>query len=338
VLIALICSAANAAVVENLYEAEVPVRDHGAQALAEASLLALQQVFIKVSGSVSVLENPLILAELEQARSYVQQYSYTRDQDVDGDLSAKFEFDGSVISRMVVKSGAPLWTANRPTVLVWMAVQNADGRRLVGTDAAPDVLQAVQSSFSARGVPQRAPLLDIEDTQAVRVDDVWRLREAPLLSASNRYGIRDVLAGRVTELSTGEWLGDWAYLAGSHRIDRTVSADSMESFLASGAALVAEEMAEKYAVAASHNETTGVLMSVQGVDSYTDYAQIVKWLESLELIQHANVEKIEGSEVVIRLAAQAQAARLRKIIELNRKLAPLSNASNGLELSYQWKN
>lgn len=326
------------ALVDNLYEAEVPVADHGAQALEKSSLLALQQVFIKVSGSVDVLENPVILTELEKARSYVQQYSYTRDQDTDGDLSAKFEFDGSVISRLVVNSGAPLWTANRPTVLVWIVVQSATGRQFVGSDSFPDVLQSVQKSFSTRGVPLRAPLLDLEDTAALGVDDVWRLRGPPLTSASHRYGVQDILAGRVTVLSTGEWLGDWAYISGNSRVDRTVSAASVDAFANSGASLVAEEMADKYSLAASQTDLAGVLMSVRGVDSYADYSKIVSWLESLELIQHANIEKIEGGQILLRLTAQAEASRLRKIIELNRRLVPVSSASNTFQLSYQWKN
>ncbi|MFT4822886.1 MAG: hypothetical protein ACJAUG_003085 [Halioglobus sp.] len=327
-----------AALVDDLYEAEVPVADHGPQALEKSSLLALQQVFIKVSGSVEVLENPVILTELEKARSYVQQYSYTRDQDTDGDLSAKFEFDGSVISRLVVDSGAPLWTANRPTVLVWIVVQSATGRQFVGSDSFPGVLQAIQKSFSTRGVPLRAPLLDLEDTTALEVDDVWRLRASPLLSASRRYGVQNILAGRVTELSTGEWLGDWAYISGNGRVDRTVSAVSVNDFTNSGASLVAEEMSEKYSLAASKTDLAGVLMLVRGVNSYADYSKIVSWLESLELIQHANIEEIEGDQILLRITAQAEASRLRKIIELNRRLAPISNASNTFQLSYQWKN
>ncbi len=338
VLVTLVCVPARAAVVDNLYEAEVPVADHGPEALEEASLLALQQVFIKVSGSVAVLENPVILIELEKSRSYVQQYSYTRDEDVDGDLSAKFEFDGAVISRLVVNSGAPLWTANRPAVLVWMVIQSAAGRQFVGVDSDPGALEALQKSFSTRGVPLRAPLLDLEDTAALKVDDVWRLRASPLVSASQRYGVQDILAGRITELSTGEWLGDWAYISGNNRVDRAVSADSINTFMNSGASLVAKQMSEKYSVVASQTDLGGVLMSVRGVDSYADYSKIVNWLESLELIQHANVEEIQGSEILLRLTAQAEASRLRKIIELNSRLSPISSASNSFELSYQWKN
>ena len=106
----------------------------------------------------------------------------------------------------------------------------------------------------------------------------------------------------------------------------------------SGASLVAEQMAEKYSMAASQTDLGGVLMSVRGVDSYADYSKIVNWLESLELIQHANVEEVQGTEILLRLTARAEASRLRKIIELNRRLSPISSASNSFQLSYEWIN
>ena len=284
-----------AALVKNLYEAEVPVADHSQQALAVASRAALSEVLVKVSGSVEILQNPAIVTELGRARSHVQQYSYTRDEDAEGDLAARFEFDGSVVLRMVTESGAPLWTANRPAVLVWMVEQDADGRQFVNWDSAPEMLTAVQRGFAQRGVPVRFPLFDLQDSASLTVDDAWRLQASPILSASQRYGVQDILAGRLTELSTGQWLGDWTYLSVNPRVDRSVSADSVEIFLGTGVALVAEEMAGRYAVAASGGDTGGIVMSVVGVNDYSDYANIVTWLESLELIRHANVETIRGS-------------------------------------------
>jgi hypothetical protein len=79
-------------------------------------------------------------------------------------------------------------------------------------------------------------------------------------------------------------------------------------------------------------------MSVVGVNDYSDYANIVTWLESLELIDHANVETIRGNEILLRLTAQADAGQLRAIIELNKQLVPLSSVSGLDQLSYQWRN
>ena len=336
-ILVVLSSPGYAELVRDLYEAEVPVADHGKQALAVASRDALSEVFVKVSGSTDVLQNPAIVSELSRARGYVQQYSYTRDEDAEGDLSAKFEFDGSVVSRLVTGSGAPLWTANRPPVLVWIVAQEAGRRQFLTRDLAPEILTSIQQEFARRGVPVRFPLYDLQDAASLSVDQAWRLQAPPLYTASERYGVQDILAGRLTGLSTGEWVGGWAYLSSANRIDRSVTAESVEVFMVQGVALVAEEMAERYAVATSGSDVGGITMSVIGVDSYNDYGKIVTWLESLELIQHANVETIRGSEIQLRLIAQADARQLKTTIELNKRLVPVSSGMGIDQLSYQWQ-
>jgi len=327
-----------AAVVDDLYQTEVSVEDHSQRALTIASRQALSEVLVKVCGSTEVLGNPAIASELSRARNYVQQYSYTRDQDAQGDITALFEFDKSLVSRLVTESGAPLWTATRPEVLVWMVAQEGGSKSFVNWDLNPEVLEAVQQDFSRRGVPVQLPLFDLQDTAALGVEDVWRLQASPLYAASHRYGVQHVLAGRFSKLSSGQWVGDWTYLSDITRVDRSVSLGPLDMFLGEGVALVAEEMAGRYAVAASGADHSGIVMSVAGVDSYQDYGEIVAWLEGLELIEHANVELIRGDEIQLRLIAQAEAAQLRPIIELNKRLLPLSSVVGDDQLIYQWQN
>jgi hypothetical protein len=329
---------AQAVMVSGLNEAEVSVADHSAGALAAGAREALSQVLVKLSGSTEVLRNPVIIGELGRARSYVQQYSYTRDEDARGDLAAKFEFDNSVMTRLLIESGAPLWTANRPPVLVWLVARDASGTQIVNRDVSPEVMTSVQDAFSRRGVPMRFPLFDIEDAAALSVEDAWRLQAGPILAASKRYGVENVLVGRLTGLSGGQWVGDWSYIASGNRIDRSVSADSVSDFIAEGVAFVAEDMSGRYAVAATGAVSGGVEMLVSGVSDYEDYAAIIRWLEGLELIDHANVESIVGSDIIIRLTARADSQQLKSIIELNRKLVPAAGAVSVEQLSYQWLN
>jgi hypothetical protein len=80
-----------------------------------------------------------------------------------------------------------------------------------------------------------------------------------------------------------------------------------------------------------------VKLSVVGVFSYADYAGSVAWLEGLELIEHANIERIQGDRVELRLHAQADARQLAAIIELNERLVPLPSTDPNDQLSYQWQ-
>jgi len=337
VLLLSVALAPRAEVVDNLYSAEVPVADQTSQSLASASRDALADVLVKVSGSEEVLANPLIRSELGGARKQVQQYAYSRG-DEEGELYARFEFAGSYVNGLVARAGEPLWTANRPRVLLWLVLEDSTGRQFVSRDSTPELAEQISKEFSRRGVPLQFPLYDLADSAALSTEEAWRLYGPALQSASQRYNVQNVLAGRLASLSTGNWVGDWSYHYGRDRSDRSFTAPSSQVFARDGASLVAEAMAGRYAVAPSLEQGSGVTLSVTGVQRYADYAHIVSWLEKLELVEHANVEEIRGDEIVLRLHANAEATQLAAIIELDPRFQPVPAAVSSTQLSYQWQN
>ncbi len=336
-LLWLLSTFGHAEVVKDLYAAEVAVADHSQNALASAAGEALSAVLVKVSGSVAVLENPTLRSAIGNSRRYVQQYAYIQQNDGSGDLSARFEFDDSVISRLVAEAGVPLWTANRPSVLVWVVIQGPDGRQFLNWETAPEMMSNLKREFDRRGVPTQFPLYDLNDTAVIDTDELWRLTAPELQQASLRYGVQDIIAGRLVTLSNGNSVGDWSYLFERSRIDRSIGAGSPQAFLQAGADLVAGEMSARYAVAPSARVTGGVTVLVTGVSNYRDYASIVAWLEGLELVDFANVELIRGDEIRMNLVAQADAQRLAAIIELNERLVPVTSIDSTTSLSYQWR-
>ncbi len=327
----------HAAVVKDLYSAEVVVADKSQAALNAGSAEALSEVFVKVSGSTDVLQNPILLSALGNARSLVQQYAYARQESESEVLLARFEFDDSVISNLVARAGVPLWTANRPAVLVWMVLEGPEGKQFLNRESSPQMMSRVTEEFARRGVPAQFPLYDLNDSAAISVDELWRLNAASLTGASQRYGVQDILAGRLATLSNGSWVGDWSYFSGNSRIDRSIRVGNPEAFLQAGVSLVAQEMSARYAVAPSRSVSQGVKVLVSGVSSYSDYASIVAWLEGLELIEYANVESIRGNTIQLNLVAQADATQLAAIIELNEHLLPVRSPDSVVQLSYQWQ-
>ena len=326
-----------AAVVADLYSAEVAVADNSEAALTTGARAALSEVLVKVSGSTDVLQNPVLRSALSNARNLVQQYAYTRQQGSSGELGARFEFDDSLILEMLSKAGAPLWTANRPSVLVWMVIEGPTGRQFLNRESSPEMQSRVTEGFTRRGVPAQFPLYDLNDTAVISADEAWQLNAASLSGASQRYGVHHILAGRLAVLSNGSWVGDWSYLADNSRMDRSIRVGDPEAFLQAGVSLVAEAMSAKYAVAPSTSASGGVKVLVSGVSNYSDYAGIVVWLEGLELIEFANVEQIRGDTIQLNLVAQADAGQLAAIIELNERLLPVRSNDSDIQLSYQWQ-
>ena len=328
-----------AELVQGLYSATVAVSDHSEKALAGASREALSQVLVKASGSVEALENTTIRSRLGKSRSYVQQYSYAEDSQGTAALLARFEFDSVVVTRLLTEAGLPLWTANRSAVLVWAVVEGPEGRQFLSWENTPSLAEDLHAAFALRGVPVQLPLYDLADSAALSAQEAWHLSGPVVQAASVRYNAENILVGRAAALTTtGRWMGDWAYLSAQGRIDRSITASDTAEFLRAGVAIAAEEMAARYAVAPSSAQVAGVTMSVRGVETYGDYAGVISWLEGLELIDQANIERISGSEIQLRLTAQADASQLAAIIELNRRLTPVASniGTASAQLRYQW--
>ena len=327
-LLLLATAATRAEIVRDLYSAEVPVASQSSAARDRAARVALAEVLVKVSGSAEVLQNQSISVALKGAGKHVQQYAYNRDPGPEGEQTARFEFDGSYVTRLITEAQAPLWTANRPQVLVWLVFEDANGRQFVNRDSTPELAAQLMREFSRRGVPVQLPLFDLVDATAISPDQVWRLDSTVLQAASGRYNVRNVLGGRLATLSNGSVAGDWVYLYGEDRQDRSGTLDTPQLFFENGVALVAEEMASRYAVAPSATTAEGGLsMSVAGVNNYADYAAIVAWLESLELVEYANVTRIVDDKIELRVLAQADAGQLAAIIELNERFVPMPMAA-----------
>ena len=327
-----------AEIVRDLYAAQVPVTDQGANALSAGARTALAQVLVKVSGSDEVLRNPDIAAAMRNARKHVQQYVYVRDDQDRKLLEAKFEFDDNWVIDLLVQAGEPLWTANRPLVLVWLVVEDGSGRYFVNQESAPELADELLKAFSRRGVPVQLPLFDLADSTALSTEEAWRLYGPALQAASTRYEVDNFIGGRMVSVSTGNATGDWSYFSRGDRVDRSVTAADAGEFVAGGATLVAENMAARFAVEPTQVAAGGVILSVQGVNRYADYANIVAWLEGLELIEHANIERIVGDRIELRLEASAGAMQLASIIELNQRLTPVAPHEAHIQLSYLWKN
>ncbi|HEY7776126.1 MAG TPA: DUF2066 domain-containing protein, partial [Kineobactrum sp.] len=240
------------------------------------------------------------------------------------------------VHQLLADAGAPMWTATRPVVLVWLVKEDVTGRHFVNFETDPDLVTELTSAFHRRGVPMRLPLFDLEDRALLDPDQGWSLGAGLLRAASSRYGATEILAGRVATLSSGELVGDWLQLSGNSRVQRGVARASREEFAQRGAALVAESMASRYALPVQPGAS--LTMTVSGVKDYADYASIIAWLESLELVEQANVSSVRADVVSLQLTAKAVAGQLAPVIELNSRLVPAKSGRDASEpLSYQWQ-
>lgn len=329
-----------AVIVENLYRAEVEAEDHGSRQLWKAAREGLAQVLVKVSGSRAVLRDERVGAALAGNRNYLQQYQYRRRSG--GELNLLIQYDAELVKGLLAEARQPLWTANRPPLLVWLVVDDASGRRFATSASHPDLLALLRRDLRRRGVPAIFPLHDLEDTVSMNVHDLWQLDEPAIYRASHRYGVADILAGRMSALAGGRWMGEWMLLQNGNRPTDGYYGIELETASLAGVNFAADRMGERYAVAAGAVRDENVFIRVDELPAYSDYRAAVDFLERIELVDAAWPAYVEGNSMIFSLRAQAEAEQLHGIIALGGRLvrletpAPLRGSELPVALVYRW--
>ena len=334
--------AASAEQLNGLYEVVVPVESQSSSDLRKATASGLKIVFVRVSGRTDAAVYEEVQLALGTAQIYLKQYSYKRERNTeDGSeqLKLMLEFEQEQVDKQLRVAGLPLWSGNRPSILVWLVVDDSGGRRIVGEETSPDGVAAIQYHAERRGLPIDLPLLDLEDNIAISADELWSLNSGQAQQASSRYQSDTLLIGKASQLSSGLWLGAWRFSFEGQSVEFEIEARDIESFVGLAIDRVAELLARQYAIAPVSIAQDGILMRLGGIHNFTDYTAAVNYLEGLAAIRHANVVSIEGEEIILRLVAEGQLEQLELAIARDKLLLPAEVdllAVDAVLLNYLW--
>ena len=314
----LLAGPAEGARVPGLYQAEVEYegdREAGFRA-------ALAVVLVRVTGRRDAAERAALRPLFADAASFAQQFR----QPAPGRLWAAF--DGAALERELGRLGQPVWGAERPSTLLWIAIDAAGGRRFVVAASAEheeeiEVHDAVAAATARRGIPVVFPLMDAEDRAQASFAEVWGGFEEAIRAASERYGVDAILVGRLAAEDQGH--GRWSLYTAEG--EERWSGELVESI-----DRLADLLAARFAVVAS-GETRIVRLGVSGVASIEDYGRLSRFLGGLTAVESLGVERVEGDRITFRVAMRGEAATLDEAVRLGGLLLPDSGRSG--ELSYR---
>ncbi len=340
--------------VDGLYDIAVPVASQSSQELRRATREGLSTVFVRVSGDAGLAQQSAIKAALKKATQYTRQFRYeTRpglvwqadktedkpDQPTE-QLYAVIEFEPKLVDATLRAAGLPLWSSNRPTVLLWLVVAEGNKRRFANAETDADIIQAITINAQRRGLAIKLPTLDLEDMVAVSTSQLWQLNHPKANAAAERYQADTVLFGRVSLLTNGEWLGSWQYNYAEQRQSFDAEAMAANDYIAVAIDQVAQLLAQQYAIAPVNIADNGVLLRLSGIDDFINYARAINYLESVAAVRHANVLSVEGDEIIVRLVADGLLTQLEQSFALDKKIQPqISGSYQGdydIVLDYFW--
>ena len=134
-LTVLVSGPATAARVSDLYTASGVLPADSASPLTDAFNEALGRVLVKVTGRRDASAPDYLVTLFPDPAQVVQQYR-REDQET---IWARFDRDA--IKRVLDGAGQPVWGADRPVVLIWLALDAGRGRRsILSAESAADGL------------------------------------------------------------------------------------------------------------------------------------------------------------------------------------------------------
>jgi hypothetical protein len=325
-----VASAVNGSV-ENLYIETVPVADQQIIARNEAASIGMVPVLIRVSGSKSVLSNSNIKGAIKNASRYLSKFSYqaTPPQQKDAEevreqlpYSLELQFRKPAILDLLRASNEPIWAENRPVTLMWLVIDDTDGRRLPTDDDETQLKQIVEANAANRGLPIIWPLYDLQEQATVNVNALWSADAKAIEAASERYDASGTLLGRLLATSDGKWRVAWEYNFNGESTYSDSECEILDDCISDPIDAVAELLSSRYALVSS-DQGNVAKVKVVGVSSFEDYSTVLFYFKELIAVSDVALNSIEGDIFEFTLNLTANRDKLAELISLNKRLVPV---------------
>lgn len=318
----------SAVTVPGLYSVEVPVESSQPENLAKGYSEGLGRVFVRVSGTRDVLNQEGVQALLDDAESLLLSFQYLRSEENGNRLQMAFGAVG--VNKALASVGAPVWGANRPLTLAWIAVESDGYRTLLhqqdNAEALSPWLDAFTLAAEERGLPVALPPKKFAGQREL-MSDIWGQFTSNVRAVSEELNHDLISLVRVSR-SGDEWRAGWVFdgmaLEGP---EQSLTASSPQALADAVVGQWADSFAERYAVDGSDvGESPQVDIVLHDIGGFEAYAQANRVLKNLSPVQHAGATATRDSRVTLRVAFSGEIEQLKRYIALDSRLVPLSEA------------
>ncbi len=306
---------------DDLYDVRVAVASRSVEDRKLGASEGLRVMLSRLSGQVNLaLGSVEVRKALAAPDRYYNQYRYRATDRYDewGQpiTELRLRYSANAVRRLLDEASLPLWTLNRPTLVVWLAERAGSGTDLVGDPLHP-VLRAVAARAALRGLPLVIPKMDAVDLAAVDIRDLSRSNLSVLTAASRRYEADLLLIGQAEQLDADNWRVNWtSWDRGTSRnLSRTGSATVVATAPIDG---VTDALVRRFTVAAGQS---GILrVRVTGIDSIGDYAALLDYLGGLSYVKSVAVVSLIAPDLVVDIATGTDGQRFMELLEIESRL------------------
>ncbi|MBV1909116.1 MAG: DUF2066 domain-containing protein [Kangiellaceae bacterium] len=320
----------NAVEVKDLYLVKLPIAEQSKTARWKASLSGLKEVLVRKSGSQEILRSEEVRQAYRKVTSYLQRFEYSsQTEGSEKDYEISLYFEPRLIDGLIQDSRMPLWGANRPLNIIWLAVEEDFSRRIIvdsstgQSQSVPDQEKSIdiliQENSLRRGLPVILPLMDLEDELVVSMSDIWGRFPSSIRQASERYAADVVVYGRMSKF--GElWQGKFGVINQLDEGAFEVQGESKEKLIAQMMDRLAERLCSKYCVVEEIGIKNEVLIDITDINNFSEYKAALDYLSKLSSVSKVEVVSIEKLNVLFKLTLLGQINSTVEGINLSQKM------------------
>lgn len=313
------------------YEAEASVRNQTDGERDVAFGRALAQVLAKATGDTSAASRPGVREELAKARDYVAGYDYRQDEGLSANGSPSFKtmlvtrFKRDAVDGLVGMLGLPTWPLPRAKPVLWLAIDDGSGARLVGlaqANAARSALDQAKSRGFALGLPGG------NAAEQAAVGAIWRGDTAAIASLSSRYSPPMQLIGKLYR-GSGGWIADWAFVDKGKVLSKwTTNSPDARRAMSAGADGAADALFRRYAKSGSGGPPGRFRVRILGVASADDYMRLAGYLDGLSIIKRVQPVFATGDTLELDLDLATGVSGFVRYVERNGVLSQVGSSNS----------
>lgn len=273
---------------QGVYEAEVVVKGQGEPERNAAFSRALAQVLGKLSGDRGAAGRPGVGKELRRAKDYVDSYDYRQDEGATDNGTPTYRstlvvrFRQSSVDNVAGALGLPVWPEPRPKPVLWLAIDDGSGARLVSltqSNAARSTLQRAIERGYRLGLPSGSA------AEQAAAGAIWRGDTGAIARLSSRYSPPMQLVGKLYR-GKGGWVADWIFVDNGRVLSKWSDTDAdARQAMASGADGAADALMRKYAKRASAGAAGKYRVVFTGLRSGDDYIRLSALLQDMSVVR-----------------------------------------------------
>ena len=338
-LCALLCLSpprARAESVTWLYDVSVEIPDRSSEARAAASREGLATVLTRLTGLAQLPQSPTLEAALAAPDRYALRFGYREAKRNDKPIvQLAVRYADAALQKLVKDSALPLWSANRPKLLVWVARDAASRQTMRAPDATDPVDDALSSRATFRGLPIALPPADGAPDAIALSDALQRTDPASLHDIAQRAQADGMLVGRIVASPSGRAHGQWrmALFGADERFELDAATPEEAAALAIDRAT--DEIVGQYAIAAG--EEREMRMRVDGISDFAQYSALLRYLGSLEFVEQLRVVEVERGALHVSITTNTPWDRFAKLLALDGRLqSTMSLPDPSSEIDFAW--